>query len=265
MTFEIKDKVALVTGGASGIGYSIVKALIQYGIKGVVIADVNEELGRMVTNELNSKFGSSKIVFQKTDVGKQEDFERAFEVAVKKFKHIDILFNNAGVLEENNWEKCVNANIKGAINGTLLATEKYLRNYKIGDEAVIVNTCSIAGLINIPAMPIYSATKAAIIKLTECYGHTYNYNLSRTKVIAICPGKTETPILDMKDFVRPEYKSVIDNMKENFDGQNPDFVANETMPLVQQAPTGSVWVIEEEKPAYRYIYADKDSFKNNML
>ncbi|CAG9858790.1 unnamed protein product [Phyllotreta striolata] len=265
MKFEIQDKVAIVTGGASGIGHCIVEALIERGIKGVVIADINEELGRKVTKELNNKCGSTKIVFHKTDVSKKEDFERVFESAIKNFKHIDILFNNAGVFNEINWEKCLNTNLKGVINGSLLAVEKYFKNHKIGNEAVIINTCSVAGLMALPGMPIYCASKAAIIKLTECFGQAHYYNLSKTKVIAICPGKTETPMLDIGNLVRPDQQSLGESTVECFDGQSPDFLANEAMSLVQQAPTGSIWIIEEAKPAYRYISADKDSFKKNTL
>ncbi|CAG9858788.1 unnamed protein product [Phyllotreta striolata] len=257
MSFQINGKVALVTGGAGGIGRCIVEALLENGIKGVVIADINEEQGTKVVSELSQKFNPTQILYQKTDVTVVESFEDAFKAAIQQFQHIDILFNNAGIVNENEWEKCVQVNLIGVINGMILATEKYLKDQKLGEEAVIVNTSSIASVTPELLIPTYNATKSAINAITRTYAESYYYNSTKIKVVAICPGVTETSIVNLAGVVRPGPDDSAERTLDGYPLQSPKFLADQVMKVVEKAPTGTIWIIEDTKPAYQYIYNDR--------
>ncbi|XP_074025936.1 15-hydroxyprostaglandin dehydrogenase [NAD(+)] isoform X2 [Leptinotarsa decemlineata] len=115
MVFEIKGKVALITGGASGLGLSHAKELLRNGLKGVTLADVNENFGKTALDEIEKEFGKERAIFVKTDVTVREDFENAFEKTVEHFKNVDILVNNAGIFNDAIWEKEIAINLLEAI------------------------------------------------------------------------------------------------------------------------------------------------------
>lgn len=104
------------------------------------------------------------------------------------------MFNNAGIFNERNVQKLVQVNLGGVLSGTLLAMTKYLPKYKKGEEGIIVNTSSIAGLELVPFIPGYSATKCAIISLGRSFGHKAYYDKYQVKVLTVCPGAVSTPM-----------------------------------------------------------------------
>nr|XP_023016996.1 uncharacterized protein LOC111506215 [Leptinotarsa decemlineata] len=111
MSFE-QGKVAIVTGGASGIGLAIVKKFLQQGAKGVGEVDISEETGKKVVSSLEKEYGD-KVIFIKGDVSKEEDVRNAFDKMIKGFKNLDIVVNNAGIEEVPNYEKVVSINLVG--------------------------------------------------------------------------------------------------------------------------------------------------------
>ncbi|CAG9832848.1 unnamed protein product [Diabrotica balteata] len=209
MVFEIKNKVALITGGASGLGLEHAKALLENGVKGVTIADVNEGNGTKVTEELQGKYGKDRVIFVKTDVTDKESFENAFLATVTAFRYVDILINNAGILRDVNMSLAVDINVKGTLIGIILGMETYLKQYKQGNEAVILNTSSINGVNGMPIAPVYGATKFAVTGMTLCWGDRFHFERTKVRVIAICPGLTETPLVESsikpECLVKPEY------------------------------------------------------------
>lgn len=102
----------------------------------------------------------------------------------------------------------------------VLAVEKYLKNHKKGDEALIINTSSIGIFELIQPFPIYTTTKCGVYVLTKFYGNKYYLNSSKVKTIAICPGKTETPMLEVtSNSVKPEFRHLLDEIVDSFKGQ----------------------------------------------
>ncbi|CAG2064363.1 unnamed protein product, partial [Timema podura] len=101
---DLEGKVALVTGASTGIGLEYVKALLANGVKHVSILDIDETNGVKNVNELNEKYGAETAIFIQTDVTKKEDFEANFKKAVDTFKSLDIVINNAGILDDRRWE-----------------------------------------------------------------------------------------------------------------------------------------------------------------
>ncbi|XP_063906748.1 15-hydroxyprostaglandin dehydrogenase [NAD(+)]-like isoform X2 [Zophobas morio] len=166
----IAGKVALVTGGAGGIGLAMVKNLVQHGAKGVAIVDISEEAGFRAINEIVKIFGENKATFIKADVTKKTELEAVFETTIKTYNQLDIVINNAGKVDEFDWKSTVELNLVAVIEGTYLAMKKYLPKYKSGDEGLIVNTASTCGFHTFQVAPIYCTTKHGLVGLGKALG-----------------------------------------------------------------------------------------------
>ncbi|XP_057665466.1 15-hydroxyprostaglandin dehydrogenase [NAD(+)]-like [Diorhabda carinulata] len=267
MVFNINGKFAVITGGASGIGLHYAKELLRNGLQGITLADINPTIGKTALEEIEKEFGPGKAIFVETDVTSRQQFENAFQKTVDRFKHIDILINNAGILNDRVWEREIDINMNGTIHGILLATEKFLTKYQQGPEAVIVNIASTAAWDFYPHIPIYSATKSAVIALTKSWGVEHFYNKWNIRFIAICPGITFTPLIfDMsgRNLGKP-YEEHLQFTINKWPGQKPEHVAEEVMRVIKFAPNGTAWLIEGGEPAYEVIPIDRNTQKKNLL
>ncbi|XP_074025933.1 15-hydroxyprostaglandin dehydrogenase [NAD(+)]-like [Leptinotarsa decemlineata] len=267
MVFEVTGKIALITGGASGLGFRYAKELLQNGLKGVTLADMDAVSGKKAEEELRSTFGADRALFIKTDVTKYVEFEEAFQSTIKKFKNVDILINNAGIMNDSIWEKEVAINMNGLINGMLLGLEKYLKNSKQGSEAVIVNISSVVGLNAHGYMPVYCGTKAAVVTMTQAWAWPTHSKRTGVRVVALCPGPSATPLMDMEGKLwSPEY---LDTIAGGDSGGIPlqglDVVAQELVRIIKFAENGTIWVVERDLPAYEFITPERETFRNNVL
>uniref|UniRef100_A0A1Y1MT05 Uncharacterized protein n=1 Tax=Photinus pyralis TaxID=7054 RepID=A0A1Y1MT05_PHOPY len=111
--FKIAGKVGLITGGATGIGAAIARNLLEAGLKGIAIVDINERDGLESVSKLNEEFGKSSSVFIRADVSVREQLDDAFKKTVKTFNNLDIVVNNAGRLEDSEWEATIGINLVG--------------------------------------------------------------------------------------------------------------------------------------------------------
>lgn len=214
MEGNIMNKVAIITGGGSGIGQATALRLAEEKVN-IVVVDVNEKGGNK-TVELVKKLGVDSI-FVRADVSKQEEVKNYVEKAVEKFKKIDYFFNNAGIsgsgkfyldtsLEEI--DQIVGINLMGALYGARYVAENMLKS----GGGSIVNTASSAGVIGQDSVVTYSATKHGIIGLTKSL--VAEYAKDGLRVNAIAPGPTETPMVREFYAANPE-------MKENATGGIP--------------------------------------------
>jgi len=189
---ELEGKVAIITGGASGIGAATAELFVQEGAK-VVAADVNEEQGAALVERLGAN-----ARFRKTDVGSIEDVEALVNYAITEFGGLDIMFNNAGIsgaqyprfLDDDlaDFHKVVNVNLLGVMAGCRFAG-KYMSQHGGG---VILNSASIAGVMAGQALMTYRATKAAVIQFSKSIAiDLAEYNI---RVIALAPGHIRTPL-----------------------------------------------------------------------
>jgi NAD(P)-dependent dehydrogenase (short-subunit alcohol dehydrogenase family) len=170
---EFKDKVAVVTGGASGIGWGLAERCASEGMK-VVIADIEEPALKQA--EKNLKAAGAEVLAVLTDVSRLSDIEALAKKTIDAFGGVHLLFNNAGVQTEKSlsgpvwentladWEWLIGVNLRGVIYGVKVFMPIMLRQ---NTACHIVNTASMAGLLAEPQLVIYSATKAAVIKLSE--------------------------------------------------------------------------------------------------
>ena len=190
MVFE--HKVAIVTGGASGIGKAVARAYAETGAR-VVIADVNPETGAETAEQLNGSSG--ECLFLPTDIRKPEQVTSLMKKTVERFGKIDILINNAGVsrfkslyeLTVDDWDEVINTNLRGTF---LCAREaaRYMRDEQTGGS--IINIASTRAFMSEEKSEAYAATKGGIFALT----HALAVSLSKESIIvnAISPGWIET-------------------------------------------------------------------------
>ncbi|NWX29023.1 PGDH dehydrogenase, partial [Notiomystis cincta] len=162
---HVNGKVALVTGGAQGIGRAFVQALLGKGAK-VALLDRNSEAGQESKAALDEQFEAQRTLFIQCDVTDQEQLKGAFKKVIEHFGRLDIVVNNAGVNNEKDWESTIQTNLTSVIRGTYLGLE-YMRKGKGGDGGVIINISSLAGLMPAAFQPVYCATKHGVIGFTR--------------------------------------------------------------------------------------------------
>jgi len=191
---RFENKVALITGGSSGIGRSTVLLFAKEGAK-IIIADINEDMD--VLRELEAM--QAPALFVKTDVSKSDDVQKLFDAALNKFGTIDCTVNNAGILgdlagiadqTEQSFDQTIAVNLKGV----WLCMKQELNVMKKNGHGAIVNVSSVNGIGSSPGAPIYSASKFAILGLTKCAA--IEYGSAGIRINAICPGAFPTSILE---------------------------------------------------------------------
>ena len=188
---RLKGKVAVVTGGAKGIGEAYSTGLAAEGAN-VVIADIDPEVGERIARSINQSGG--KAIFVHTDVSRQKDTENMITQTIKTFKRIDILVNNAAILfiapveetTEEMWDKLLAVNVKGLFFCSQAAA-KEMKKQKSGK---IINISSIAAIGGQASLCAYSSTKGAVLPITRVFAlELVDYNI---QVNAILPGTTDT-------------------------------------------------------------------------
>jgi NAD(P)-dependent dehydrogenase (short-subunit alcohol dehydrogenase family) len=188
---RLKDKVAIVTGGANGIGEAYSKGIASEGAS-VVIADLDEKRGKKLVDEIE-KFGG-KALFVNTDVSKNRDAQKMVKTAVDQFGSVDVLVNNAGILytapfeetTEEMWDKLFAVNVKGVFFCAQAAAIE-MRKRKRGK---IINISSIAAIGGQSSLSAYSSTKGAVLTMTRVFA--LELAGDNVQVNAILPGTTNT-------------------------------------------------------------------------
>jgi NAD(P)-dependent dehydrogenase (short-subunit alcohol dehydrogenase family) len=192
---EIKGKVAVITGGGSGIGRATSERLAQDGAA-IVVADVDQAMGDETVKRIEGAGG--KALFVKADVAKEADLRKAFDAAVSKFGHLDILYNNAGIAvgapgfpeaEPSRWHLVIEIDLQAVILGTGLAAPIMQRQ----GGGVIINTASMAGLYPHRNDPVYGAAKAGVVNFTNSLANWASER--KIRVNCVCPGVVDTPMV----------------------------------------------------------------------
>jgi NAD(P)-dependent dehydrogenase (short-subunit alcohol dehydrogenase family) len=193
---EFRNKVAVITGAASGIGRAIAERCFGFGMK-VVLADVHEADLAKTATDLKATGGT--VLAVRTDVSKRGDVELLARRTIDTFGQVHLLFNNAGVTADgapweaswNDWEWAIGVNLWSVIHGIKVFTPLMLAQ---NTECHIVNTSSTAGLIVGSMAAPYSVTKHAVVALSENLYLTLQQRNSLIKVSVLCPGFVQTNI-----------------------------------------------------------------------
>lgn len=199
-TQVIKGQVALITGGASGIGAATVEEFLRCGAK-VVVADRDDDgfarLKQRLSEQHNSGDIDELLCFIKTDLAKAEQVEAMIDFTISRHGRLDILFNNAGIAgsgltvdaDLRHWDKVMDVNLKAVFIACKTAIPHMLKQ----GGGAIINTASISGLAGDAGFSSYSASKAAVINLTRSMALEQAKNGIR--INSLCPGAVDTPLL----------------------------------------------------------------------
>lgn len=234
----LKDKVVLVTGGASGIGRA---SALNFSEKGanVIVSDVNEDEGEETVVKIKEK--GSDATFVKADVGIKSDVENLICQIIGRYGRLDCAFNNAGIIgstatttecTEEDWDRIIQVNLKGV---WLCMKYEILEMLKQG-YGTIVNTSSIAGLVGGKGHAAYYASKHGIIGLTRAAA--IEYGSSNIRVNAVCPGSSRTALNEHLMKEDPNYEAI-------------------RIPLY---PIGRLGLSEEVAEAAAWLLSDNASF-----
>lgn len=192
---RVESKVALVTGGASGIGLSSAQLLAKEGAK-VVLADFNEEGAKLAAAEICAQGGEAIGIF--LDAGNAESIEQAVEKTVEHYGKLNILFNNVGLtnlqkdldvvnIDLDEWDRLMNVNLKSVLLGTRFAVPHMAKS----GGGSIINTASMAAFVSDPIRAAYGASKAGVVHLTKYIATQYGKDKIRCNAVA--PGLILTP------------------------------------------------------------------------
>ena len=195
MTAELEDKVALVTGGTSGIGRDTALLFAKAGAK-VVVAGRREQEGNETVELIRAAGGDG--LFVKTDVSKASEVDALVQKTVEKFGRLDLAFNNAGIegvwvpiakQTEEDWDRTIGINLKGV---WLCLKYEIRQMLKQGGGGAIVNMSSVTGLVGAGGAAAYSASKHGVIGLTK--SAALETAKSGIRINAVCPAVIETPM-----------------------------------------------------------------------
>jgi NAD(P)-dependent dehydrogenase (short-subunit alcohol dehydrogenase family) len=198
---KFRDRVAIVTGGASGIGKSLCQELGKSGAD-VTVTDINEDGARKVADTIRTTGGRATAV--KLDVTVEPDVRGLIEQTAADKGRLDYMFNNAGIgiggevqdMTLDHWRRIVDVNLWGVLHGTLAAYQVMIRQ----GSGHIVNTSSSAGLVPAPLLTAYGMTKHGVLGLSV--GLRAEGAGKGVQVSVVCPGFIDTPIFDSTTYVK---------------------------------------------------------------
>lgn len=244
---RLDGKIALVTGGSSGIGRAAALTFAREGAT-VVIADVLTEGSEETVQMIEKSRGQA--IFFRTDVSKSDEVEALIKKTTETYGWLDCALNNAGIgggraataeCTEEEWDRVMNVNLKGV---WLCMKYEIQQMLKQGSGA-IVNTASVAGLVGFQNTPAYVTSKHGVVGLTKAAA--LEYATSRIRINAVCPGVIRTPMIDRIVAARPQMEKVYTAMHPVGRLGEPEEIAEAVVWLCSDAAsfvTGHAMVVD---------------------
>ncbi len=241
---EFKDKIAIITGAASGIGHATAMSMSEKGAT-IIAVDLNEVAGAKLVEQIIEKGGKAEFI--KTNVADWEVMKAVHGKVITDYGRIDIAINNAGIgniptpmihTSNEDWDQVMAINASGVFYGMKLQVEQMLKQ----GGGVIVNTASVAGLRGLPRSIAYAASKHAVVGMTKTA--SMEYAKKNIRINAICPAFTVTALFT------PE---MMDGLKEGLSEK-----------LKKTIPMNRFGDVQEIADAIMWLCSDKASFVNGI-
>jgi len=206
---EVKNKIVIVTGAGSGIGKAAAIHFASYGAT-VVVSDINFDSAKKVADQIVTNGGESLPI--KTDVTKFQEVEDLVNQTLSSFERLDVIVNNAGIgpillpthkAKLEDWDRVIAVNQTGVFYCMKVALQQFLKQ----GYGTIVNIASLAGLKASPNNISYSASKFAVVGMTK--SAAMEYATKNIRINAVCPGYTESALLDQLINAKPEMDAIL--------------------------------------------------------
>ncbi|XP_005097429.1 15-hydroxyprostaglandin dehydrogenase [NAD(+)] isoform X2 [Aplysia californica] len=215
---DVSGKVFFITGGAQGLGKAYAETLLAKGAK-IFLGDVDPKAGAETLEDFQKRFGEQNVKFTAFDVTDLGKFEAAFQEAVSAFGRVDVMVNNAGIMNEGVWQKMIQINYTALVWGTTLATE-HMRKDKGGAGGRVINISSVVGLKDFPPAPVYTGTKQAVRAFTSSMASQPKVAELGVEYGILCPNAAATDMI-LK----------LDDSKAHFLEDFQDRIASNTMEI----------------------------------
>ncbi|BFF99702.1 alcohol dehydrogenase [Drosophila madeirensis] len=239
---DLAGKNVVYIGGFGGIGQKCVQELLQRQLKALAVFDMTENAGALA--EWRAGSPGTEIFYQKVDITRKEDIEAAYKATAERLGHFDVVVNGCGLMNDRLVELTIQINLLGVIQSTLAALE-YMDKSKGGRGGLIVNISSVAGLQPTALMAIYSAAKTGVTTFTRSMANPIYYAHSGVSFVTICPGFTETPLLDdISSKTTFTYNTPMLDMFQRVKRQKPEDCARNLVQAMEQAQNGAVLMLE---------------------
>jgi NAD(P)-dependent dehydrogenase (short-subunit alcohol dehydrogenase family) len=250
---HVKDKVALVTGGAMGIGAACARMLAAHGAR-VLVADIAERKAAAVAGEITREGGTATAL--RLDVTQEADWQRAIDAAIGTCGGLDVLVNNAGIavvhtlletsLEE--WRRVHAVNLDGVFLGTKLAVDVMRPGGRSGRGGSIINLSSVGGMIGAEGLSAYCSTKGGVRLFTKSVAVEVGRAGYGIRVNSVHPGNTDTPMF------RKELEDMLDKgMAGSLDEAMKYYMDMQVLPRIGQPADVAAMVLFLASDASRFV------------
>ncbi|GAB0095017.1 hypothetical protein DMENIID0001_103430 [Sergentomyia squamirostris] len=237
----VRDKIALVTGAASGIGCCIAEELLKNGVKTLISVDIHQSEPENVT-KWRKEYNEVCIKYMTVDIGVVEHVKRCYQTVARDVGNLDIVVNCAGISDESNFKQVIDINLTGTVASTIEAIEVMRKDTGKGNGGIVVNVASIIGLCPVSYVPTYSATKHGLIAFTRAVAHNRD-NLG-IKFITICPGFTATGFGRYGSFFMEKPEVAMKKCLKLYKNQKPEAISSGLIKVMTEGKSGSVWEID---------------------
>uniref|UniRef100_UPI00398F4D96 15-hydroxyprostaglandin dehydrogenase [NAD(+)]-like n=1 Tax=Pristiophorus japonicus TaxID=55135 RepID=UPI00398F4D96 len=232
----LKNSVGLVTGGSQGLGKAFAEALLKKEAK-VVMCDINHAQGAATKTEFDQRYGPGQSAFIACDVTSLSQLKDVFSKTLQQFGRLDVLCNNAGINNENSWEKTISVNLVALIQASYLALD-HMRCDHGGKGGSIVNIASMSGFLPAAHAPVYTASKHGVLGFTRSLAEASRLGNYGIRINALCPSFVNTAILDTVNHEENlgkfyQFKDTVKNLMYAFGVLEPSVIAEGFVQLVE--------------------------------
>ncbi|XP_057330609.1 alcohol dehydrogenase-like [Microplitis mediator] len=247
---QIKDKKAIIIGTINRLGIAFCRELLRNGAEKIVMIGDEDINGNEVSSieNLNLEFGEEKVTHFKNDISKSSELDIIFKEAINYLGGLEILINNADLLNETDLTKAIDVNISTVIRSSLLGVQQMGKDMG-GKGGIIVNVATIFGLEPVPQLPIYSTAKQAVISFSRSFSQPYHFKRTGVKVVVLCPGLSKLLTYPCEKSQNDDTE-IIETESARVHPQKVETVAHGLVYVIRCAQNGSIWISENNKPVY---------------